>query len=135
MTETKFRVFDKKTKQMWYGGFFIQGDTGDVWLDTEDGLQELPQEELIKMQFTGLKDKNGTEIYEEDIVKHHPEPNSYGGWWDGIVTWQPEGSIGWCIEPLPDNKHRGRYGMNYSYIFEVIGNIHSNPELIEDKNG
>ncbi len=131
MRKIKFRVWNKiEEKMVYYDEDFSSPDMtlNGVLIAHQDQSNVSYIYDL--MQYTGLKDKQGIEIYEGDIVKHIPEPNSYGGWWDGIVTWQPEGSMGWCVEPLPENKHRGRYGMNYRYVFEIIGNIHQNPELL-----
>lgn len=70
-------------------------------------------------QFTGLTDKNGKKIFEDDIVKYDGDGNYSIGYVDGVYR-------------LFDEK--GYYSVsvhnNYSYL-EVIGNIHDNPELLK----
>lgn len=69
-------------------------------------------------QYTGLKDKNGKEIYEGDIVEKNGI-NYWIKWEDGcFVIWRGEKNISFVI------------GSHVSWC-EVIGNIHENPELLE----
>jgi uncharacterized phage protein (TIGR01671 family) len=73
------------------------------------------------MQYTGLKDKNGKEIYEGDIIRHGVGifPVSWG---DDIAAFECNTRVG----------SRTLYGYQHDGI-EVIGNIYENPELLEDK--
>lgn len=75
-------------------------------------------------QFTGLHDKNGTEIYEGDICKHiRGKVRSIDGRWIENVAF------------LEVKYKQGEFSIaNYSLCmenFEVIGNVHDNPELLE----
>lgn len=62
MREIKFRAWDEEKKEMFYDEFFVDSDGSPYWHSTQsDANVEL-------MQYTGLKDKNGEEIYEFDYL-------------------------------------------------------------------
>ena len=88
-----------------------------------------PQDQL--MQYTGLKDKNGKEIYEGDILKVPDDYDIYGFmageirqiyFKDGCFRFKPKNE-GDCTE-------RGHH-LEDDGDFEVIGNIYESPELLE----
>ncbi len=114
----KFRAWDKK-KGAWVEGargFHILGEAmllGGLFQDYR--LKDL--NDIILMQYTGLKDKNGVDIYEGDVIKMHPVGC-------GAVFWDKE-TAAWGL------REEMLYEMNYARD-EVIGNIYENPELVED---
>ena len=75
---------------------------------------DVEKENLTIMQYTGLKDKNGKEIYEDDIARHPDHLR------DHVITFNP--LAGWLSNFID--------GTSHEYI-EVIGNIYENPELLK----
>jgi uncharacterized phage protein (TIGR01671 family) len=121
MREIKFRAWDK-TNKMWRqpgNAFEISVISGAVQQNYRDTSADV---EL--MQYTGLKDKNGVEIYEGDILKLN----------DMVFTfeWVEKYSLGfycgWKIKHIS-----GYNGSPSMEDCEVIGNIHQNPELLKQE--
>jgi uncharacterized phage protein (TIGR01671 family) len=77
-------------------------------------------------EFTGLTDKNGKKIFEEDIVKIYLyEPKGLANYEIGCIKYDDtKARFVFCTE-------EGKYGIDNSNVFEVIGNIHDNPELLK----
>jgi uncharacterized phage protein (TIGR01671 family) len=121
MREIKFRAFDSKNKIMEYDVNVNQGQAvkkGYQWFNTDNTVLHSPL-----MQYTGLKDKNGQEIYEGDIVEitDHPfeGPMSVNGNYEVCYNEQMELCCGsWLL-------------FRMKYYAEVIGNKFENPELLE----
>lgn len=138
--EIKFRAWDKAKRRMLgveqlaFGPngelVSIYSDGPDFSNDSEALMGEKPDlNEAVLMQYTGLHDKNGREIYEGDIVRtgedNIGDPESMIG--QAIMR---EGS--WLIE----NEKKQEAIELFSEITsrEVIGNIFENPELLEGKH-
>ena len=80
---------------------------------------------LVFEQYTGCKDKNGTEIYEGDVVKVEGDGEIYR------VKWIRSG---FGLEPRYNSPRYPVLGnVELHRKIEVIGNIHENPELLEEK--
>lgn len=150
MREIKFRAWDKKTETMAEfltpfiaeGGYLyfskMQNGASEKW---EDGTG-IVNESIILMQYTGLKDKNGKEIWEGDIVKYkfiygfdaydyrnEYKPNLPS---DNLSEEIKEVKfINGEFSPREDgeNCYDGYYSWR-TFDFEIIGNIYENPELL-----
>lgn len=137
--EFKVRAWDKTAKRLicpeqimqlnfnsegidWLGCWIVQPDEED---DPHQVLHQIPGKDLVLMQFIGLLDKNGQEIFDGDIV-------SFADWKPKIVVWNNEG-----VSPIAG------FILKNTQLFlnridaldmQVIGNIHEHPELLEAKH-
>ncbi len=150
MREIKFRAWDTKRKKMWSpeemgkDQLTLMPD-GRGFINVDGTSTELSQfaTNLIPLQFTGLKDKNGkgtNEAYEDDIVicsfNSYPKHRfkgviKYNGpelylacFWEEIDGEQ-------CSFPVGDNNRSLVRGWS---IDEILGNIHTTPKLMEQGN-
>ncbi|GKT04403.1 YopX family protein [Furfurilactobacillus entadae] len=135
--EIKFRAWDKAQHKLmnvvemdWephgtddHGNFkrevyYVRAQNIKDFADVERYCGRAEIEELMFEQYTGLHDDvNGKEIYEGDIITWEPDPDKHRNtiWWN---------NAGFCAGP---------YNLtDAALIGEIIGNIHENPELLEE---
>lgn len=148
MREIKFRAWDKEEKIMkevksleWPLGDGMRCEARD-WYDDYDERWVWGKvgERYEVMEFTGLKDKNGKEIYEGDILtdyeweKHGPREVRFGEEWIDASDYEDYsvGAVCFYLTNYLGNKN-GFEGLNSLQCdhLEIIGNIYENPELIK----
>ena len=120
MREIKFRIFDKKENEMFYSNMY-QNKTSMIY-GLGNFLKECSDIEEPIMQYTGLKDKNGVEIYEGDILSHHLQGNRF------VEYGSPFKNYGGYML-VSKNGMRGTLN-DSDKLYEVIGNIYENKELL-----
>jgi len=121
--DLKFRAWRKKLGGMFYLDKHGDMNTNDEQINLTNLLEQLDEMDgalgLEWMQYTGLSDRKGKEIYEGDIVKR--------GNTVFLVVWHEYGwHYAWKVEEISSRMHE-------SDKFQVIGNIYSDKELLNEQ--
>ena len=142
----RFRAWNSETKEIEVFQTYEEISELFLALSADDGFYSI-------MQSTGLKDKNGKEIFEGDILKFNDEwaEYCYEGYVDGSVeginyvevvrgeacfefgkTKYPESSLFILMED--EHLNFKDFIKSEDFEFEILGNIYENPELLEVKS-
>ena len=120
--EIKFRAWDTVNK-LWlnYSHYPLLTLDGKLCHFTNGHVVDLDKsEDVVLMQYTGLKDRYGKEIYEGDIVQEFTGCKCVVEWFEPHTGYKPFG---------------GGIGERKGEDVQVIGNIHDDPELVEGGSG
>lgn len=115
-----------QTDDKWHIGLLVNLQENKCIIHESDRFEWICDSETL-CQCTGLKDKNRTLIWENDIVRHYNDRDKPEQYDIGIICWNEE---------YARYERSSEYG-NKNYIidrkckYEVIGNIFDNPELLE----
>ena len=124
-----FRAYDGGSLNRMYQPDEVMVGGGDIWIIDEDSVAGdwIVNNDLHLMQSTGLKDKNGKEIFEGDILDYKGRK--------ALVRWH--GSYASFIYRFVDELQNRKTEWKPLYLAymkcEIIGNIYENPEFLEDK--
>ena len=119
----KFRAWDKETKTM--------NGMAEIYRNRNQEIELRPRDEnIILMQSTGLKDKNGKEIFEGDIIRYNIDVvdikrHQTLGFYTVLDGREGFFGDGMSIDDFEED------AKEFSKTAEIIGNIYENPELLE----
>lgn len=128
MREIKFRAWEPLWSKMHHPEtiYNLRGETS-FWFGAQGGGR-------ILLQYTGLKDKNGVDIYEHDIMRIKLP---LGGFWGNVskekigVVKYSEDFAGFIVEwEYSINQHHVRLDCDFAIEGEIFGNIYEHPHLL-----
>jgi len=123
MREIKFRAWHKHQKCMFISLFLTFLGKIGIWNYEETEIDFGSNYDFLElMQFTGLKDRNGVEVYESDIV-YWKHLGTYG------VVYYNEEEVHYFVKPIKTKEETESY-LDSTHM-EVKGNIYENPELLK----
>lgn len=151
MREIKFRAWDVGLKQMipvfdiqfhdpvtrHIDGISLKPKTAQPTIINKRTVwRQVHEDDAVLMQYTGLKDKNGVEIYEGDILGYSHGKDERFSEFIGSVRWGDcyfivDGLAGWWTESAKELMSESLQSTTNKSVCEVIGNIYSNPELVK----
>ncbi len=137
--EIKLRAWDKELGEWIDPNEFMVTGMGELFIDdSREWIKPADSDRIIVVEFTGLLDKNGKEIYEGDIISSSNEGSDGSDVWTnkevGIanIVWM---ELGFYAKNIGDENFcwslldaSSWYHINY---IEIIGNIYENPELLK----
>ena len=141
MIEIKFKLYNKRDKKMylfdprwgnfgqgggWVGGVLLEDYEKEGRTFAPSNQWQLEPESCEWLQFTGLLDKNGKEIYEGDIIQpKHRTTFNYEVYWD-------ERDFSWRMRFNKEMQFDKTRPLNFAKFDEVIGSIWENKELLKE---
>jgi uncharacterized phage protein (TIGR01671 family) len=126
MREIKFRAYDTVSEQL-LPVEAIDFRQDCILLNEGDNSLSDTFEMFELMQYTGLKDKNGVDIYEGDNTRRWLKiRNKWEEVQPGVIKWIQCVSAFKCVD-----KDGLLHCFDNGHLYEVVGNIHDNPDLLE----
>lgn len=134
-----FRVWSNYWKKYATEAELYMDGSVDAVFEDDGGVPHHENTDIVVEFKTGLKDKNGKEIYEGDVVKYTYRKDYIGQVAFGFVNdsegYYIEKHYGWGIYSDGSGFSLGDYADDdmRCKLVEIIGNIHENPELLEEE--
>ena len=132
----KFRAYDGGSLSRMYQPEDVMVGGGNIWINDEDfdAGEWIVNNDLELMQSTGLKDKDGQEIFEGDVISTYT---------DNLVI-KRDNLLGFYVEldekrnyfaETVDIEYLDLFAKDFGVAVEVVSNIYENPELLEAGHG
>lgn len=131
--EIEFRAWDKKNKIMYTAPYPYEIAVGVEFCgfqgeQTHGEFISRHDNELIPMQYTGIKDCNGQKIFEGDIIKFiHSDNDDVTT--NRLVVWNDD-NTSFCLSLDGYLNHFG-LPSTWNHRYEIVGNVFKNPEILQ----